>query len=441
VLDSVVDALVVKRVLMVAFHFPPLNVSSGIQRTLRFAQYLPDSGWEPIILTVHPRAYTGVSAESLDEVPPRLTVRRAFAIDAGRHLALKGRYPQWLAIPDRWWSWWLWAVPAGLALIREFKPDILWSTYPIATAHLVAYTLHRWTGLPWVADFRDPMAQDDYPPTPAEHRAYEWIEYRTLKHCERAVFTTQGAARLYANRYADVPPSRLTIIENGYDEAAFASAEKSHAAPRGPRPLRIVHSGTIYASERDPRTFLSALSVLKRRHEIDAASVRIVLRATGCDSYMSKLIDQHEVGDIVTLEPALPYGAALAEMIDADALLILQAANCNSQVPAKLYEYLRAKRPVLALTGPGGDTAAVLRNAGIDTIAPLDSEEEIVRLFRRFVGLLRRGEAPVAVSAAIASASRKARAVELAAVLHAATSRVAAPCTQDHEAAVNDEGA
>jgi hypothetical protein len=128
-------------------------------------------------------------------------------------------------------------------------------------------------------------------------------------------------------------------------------------------------------------------------------------------------------------------------MLDADALLILQAANCNFQVPAKLYEYLRARRPVIALTDPGGDTAAVLRNAGIDTIAPLDSEEDIVRLFRRFVGLLRRGEAPVAVSAAVAPASRKARAVELAAVLHAATSRVAAPCTQDPEAAVNDEGA
>jgi glycosyltransferase involved in cell wall biosynthesis len=426
---------------MVAFHFPPLNVSSGIQRTLRFAQYLPESGWEPIILTAHPRAYTGVSPESLDEVPARLTVRRAFAIDAGRHLALGGRYPQLLAIPDRWWSWWLWAVPAGLALIRKFKPDLLWPTYPIATAHLVAYTLHRWTGLPWVADFRDPMAQDDYPPTPAEHRAYEWIEYRALKHCERAVFTTPGAARLYADRYADVPSSRLTVIENGYDEAVFASAEQGHAAPRGRGPLRIVHSGTIYASERDPRTFLSALSVLKRRREIDAASVRIVLRATGCDAYMSKLIDQHDVGDIVTLESPLPYGAALAEMLDADALLILQAANCNFQVPAKLYEYLRARRPVIALTDPGGDTAAVLRNAGIDTIAPLDSEEDIVRLFRRFVGLLRRGEAPVAVSAAVAPASRKARAVELAAVLHAATSRVAVPCTQDPEAAINDEGA
>jgi hypothetical protein len=144
-----------------------------------------------------------------------------------------------------------------------------------------------------------------------------------------------------------------------------------------------------------------------------------VLRATGTDEYLRGLIAHCGIEDIVTLEPNLPYRAALAEMIAADGLLVLQAANCNSQVPAKLYEYLRARRPILALTDPAGDTAAVLRNAGIDTIARLDSQEEIARLLVRFLELLRQQRAPVAGEATIAAASRRSRTAELARVLDA----------------------
>ena len=416
--DCQLGALVVKRVLMVAYHFPPMNVSSGIQRTLRFAQYLPEFNWEPTVLTAHPRAYPGTSQASLAEIPPHLRVHRAFALDTAKHLSLRGRYPRLLCIPDRWWSWWLGAVPQGLALIRHLKPDVLWSTYPLATAHVIGYTLHRLTGIRWVADFRDPMAQVGYPADPLEHRAFRWIEYQTLRHCERAVFTTPGAMRLYTERYRDIPQSRFTIIENGYDESAFGQAEQGQDPGRSNGgPLVLVHSGTVYPSERDPRTFFGALSVLCRNGEIKPELLRIVLRATGCDDYLRGLIKDYGIGEIVKLEPALSYRDALSEMLAADGLLVLQAANCNYQVPAKVYEYLRARRPILALTDPAGDTAAVLKDAGIDTIAPLDSHEEISSLIIRFLELLRRQRAPVARDAKIAAASRWARTIELASVL------------------------
>jgi len=408
----------VKRVLMVAYHFPPMNVSSGIQRTLRFAQYLPEFDWEAVVLTAHPRVYSGISQASLAEVPPRLQVRRAFAIDTAKHLSFRGSYPRWLALPDRWSSWWLGAVPAGLAMIRKLKPDVLWSTYPIATAHLIALTLHRLTGIPWVADFRDPMAQADYPGNPLEHRVFEWIEYQALKHCERAVFTAPGALRLYADRYRDIPESRLTIIENGYDESAFAGAVPAALQPAG-RPAVLIHSGTVYPSERDPRPFFGALAQLRRSGGIKPGELKVVLRATGCDDYLRGLIAHHEIDSIVSLEPTLPYRAALAEMLSADGLLVLQAANCNYQVPAKLYEYLRAGRPILALTDPAGDTAGVLRNAGIDTISPLDSEAAIAQALLRFLELLRQQRAPVAAAATVAAASRVARTAEFARVLDA----------------------
>ena len=397
-----------------------MNVSSGIQRTLRFAQYLPEFNWEPAVLTAHPRVYSGISQASLAEVPAHLQVRRAFALDAAKHLSVRGAYPRWLALPDRWVSWWLGAVPAGLALIWKLKPDIIWSTFPIATAHLIGYALHRLTGIPWVADFRDPMAEPGDPAKMRQHNALEWIEQKTLKHCERAVFAAPGALKLYTDRYPDMPQSRLALIENGYDESAFAAAEQQTGdlGRSGGGPLVLVHSGTIYPDARDPRLFFGALSELRKNGAIGPGSLRIVLRATGCDDYLRDLIRGHGLDGIVTVEPAVAYRAALAEMLAADGLLLFQAANCNYQVPAKLYEYLRARRPIVALTDPAGDTAAVLRDAGIDTIAPLDSQQAILQLLVRFLDLLKQKRAPVAREAKVAAASRRVRTMELARVLN-----------------------
>src|SRR4030095_4696911 len=111
-----------KRVLMIAYHFPPLSGSSGIQRTLRFVQHLPELGWQPIVLTVHPRAYGAVSDDLLADLPASVVVRPACALDTSRHLSIAGRYPGFAARPDRWLTWWLGAVPAGRNLIRRLRP-------------------------------------------------------------------------------------------------------------------------------------------------------------------------------------------------------------------------------------------------------------------------------------------------------------------------------
>src|SRR2546423_8089842 len=145
---------------MVAFHFPPSAGSSGIQRTLRFVQHLPALGWEPVVLTAHPRAHERLSDDLLAEVPPGVKVVRAFALYSARHLSIRGRYPGILARPDRWQSWRVGAAFAGLRLMRQQRFDAIWSTYPIATAHQIAARLNRRTAVPRVADFRDPTPHD-----------------------------------------------------------------------------------------------------------------------------------------------------------------------------------------------------------------------------------------------------------------------------------------
>jgi glycosyltransferase involved in cell wall biosynthesis len=413
------SAASMKRLLMIAYHFPPLAGSSGIQRTLSFARHLHKFGWEPLILTTHPRAYERVSKDLLADVPSGTVVARAFALDAARHLSLFGRYPGFLARPDRWITWWAGAVPRGLSLIRRYRPRAIWSTYPIATAHAIGHSLKRLSGLPWVADFRDPMAQDGYPADPKTWKSFDRIEARTVRDASSCVFVTSGAARIYRERYPELPTARFSVIENGYDEEMFAPFQDSTA--RGTlvaNSVTLLHSGVVYPSERDPTQFFEALARMRDEGRLMPGALRVRLRAPGSESFLSGLIARYGIEGIVELAPPIAYREALLEMMRADGLLILQAANCNDQIPAKLYEYLRCRRPIIALTDPAGDTAALLRRAGLRHIAPLDSPVEIAAGLERFLDEIARGLPQRPGEAFVAAATRAERTRELAEVLN-----------------------
>jgi glycosyltransferase involved in cell wall biosynthesis len=402
-----------KRILMVAYHFPPLAGSSGIQRTLRFAKYLPEFGWEPLVLSTHPRAYERTSADLLTEIPDGTIVVRAPAFDTTRHFSLAGRYPGFLASPDRWISWLPGATLAGLSMIRRYRPDVIWSTYPIATAHLIGAALHKHSGLPWVADFRDPMAQDGYPAEPRRRRSFLQIEERAAREAKLCTFTTPGAVRLYSERYPQAA-NRFKVLENGYDEETFAGLT-SGGAPLNPGKITLLHSGIVYPSERDPTQFLQAIRTLIDTGCISVNQLCVRFRASLHDDFLRALTDKFGLGECVELLPTIPYKDALDEMMRADVLLIMQASNCNDQIPAKLYEYLRTGRPILALTDPAGDTASVLRGAGISAIAPLNQADAIGARLARIIS------APtidtLATAEKVAAYSRKIRTQDLAFLL------------------------
>jgi glycosyltransferase involved in cell wall biosynthesis len=223
---------------------------------------------------------------------------------------------------------------------------------------------------------------------------------------------------MYAERYPDVPEERWAIIENGYDTDIFDEVERkipAIAKRRSDEPLVLVHSGTLYPSERDPRPFFTALRVLRERSVVGPANLRIVLRATAHDRIYRPILEREGIDDIVELAPGLPYRAALEEMLRADGLLLFQAANCNHQIPAKVYEYLRARKPVVVLTDPTGDTARVVLDAGMGgSIVSLDDPEAISTCIDGFLEAIRGGRAERPLDEVVASTSRRYRTRELA---------------------------
>jgi glycosyltransferase involved in cell wall biosynthesis len=406
-----------KKVLMVVFHYPPWSGGSGVHRTLKFTKYLPEYGWRPIVLTANTRAYpqTGNSASA---VPDGIEVARALALDTARHLSFRGSYFRWMSLPDRWISWWIGGVAAGLRLVRAHRPDVIWSTFPIATAHLIALTLSRLTGIPWVADFRDPMKEvdpqtgEEFPEDPSVRRVNGWIESPTLRYCARAVFTTPGTLEMYATRFPNVPHSRWAVIPNGFDEEDFAGAERNISSRLDcDRPTILLHSGVLYPLVRDPTCFFAALADLRRAGRIAPSKLQIILRASEFDDLYRPQLRDLGIDDIVLLKPPVSHHESLVEMLNADGLLVFQAANCNWQIPAKLYECLRANRPIFAMTDTAGDTARVLRSEGIESIASLNSKSEITEGLLKFLSVARNG---CNHARSMDRYSRKARTQELA---------------------------
>src|SRR5690606_219295 len=161
--------------------------------------------------------------------------------------------------------------------------------------------------------------------------------------------------------------------------------------PAESRPPAILHSGIVHPYERDPAQLFKALGELKRDGRVRQGDVLFRFRAAAHEGLLRSLAAEEDVEDMVEIAPSIPYPEAIAEMLIADGLLVLQADNCNEQIPAKLYEYLRAGRPILGLATPEGDTGRKLRELGYPDVVPLESLELIREAIPPFLVSLRDG--------------------------------------------------
>ena len=392
-----------------------------MHRSLAFSKYLPDFGWDVSVLTVHPRAHEQRLERNSDMVPKHVQLIRAPAWDAARHFAVAGRYPSALALPDRWSSWVPFGTRAGLAALRRQRHDAIFSTFPIASAHLIGRNLHDRSHLPWVADFRDPMATATYPHEPTLRERWTRIQDEVMARASRVTVTTPGTARYYRDRYPQARPERVVVIENGFDPQMFDGPPAAAPAPAAAgAPVVLLHSGLLYPRERDPKPFFRALRRRVDDPGVGPDAIRVCLRASGFEREYAAILAELGLSNVVSLVGPLPYADALREMQSASALLLFQAAVCNEQIPAKAYEYLYAGRPILGITDPLGDTGQLLRRFGVPGVSALEDEEGILRMLRASLPMIEAGRYPTPAREAVMAVSRKSGAELLARTLEEA---------------------
>lgn len=406
---------------MIAFHYPPIAASAGALRSRAFVSYLPRNGWHAHVLAPKVSIYTETERHAF--MPDAGEIHRCWGLDTRRDLGWNGRYLGLAAIPDRWISWAPAAIATGLRIIRRHPIEAIWSTYPIATSHLIASILAHRTNLPWIAEFRDPVERYS-PGSTLQNTAQRCIERRVVRYATRTVFVTRGALADSRRRYPE-SADRLALIPNGYDPSLEPMQSRPSFQNRG-GPLRLLHTGQLYRDGRNPTALFDALFRLRERGLVDASRLQIIFRNSQEEAFYQQQIDQWGVGDLVSLAPCVDHRQALSEQREADGLLLLQGRRFNHQIPAKLFEYLRAHRPVLALIDRGGDTAALLDELEAGIQAAIDDPESIAAALQTFLARERHGsgresESWVVDNHKLARYSRENQTVELARLLNDVT--------------------
>ena len=352
----------VKKVLLVAYHYPPEGSSSGVLRALKFSKYLPRRGWLPHVLTLRKSLYPVTDEGLLLDIPSEGVVHRTFAFDNARHLAINGRHLACLSVPDRFVSWLLFGVARGLQVIRKEGVQAIYSTSPPATAHLIAASLKSLTGAVWVADFRDPWVEEGVFPAPGSMRY--WIESRlermVLRRCDCVVVTTPDLKAEFLYRYPEAPADKIQVIYNGYDESDFSDISLGIRSQY----FEMIHAGLVTPEFRNPLPLMEAVSSLIAEGVIPRDQVRITF--LGGDSWVcspdfTAEVNRMHLDGVVSVQSRVSHREALKRMAQAAVLLLLQASDdTRSLIPAKAFEYLRIGRPILALTLEGA-TAGLLK--------------------------------------------------------------------------------
>ncbi|MFT6905430.1 MAG: hypothetical protein ACJAS1_002086 [Oleiphilaceae bacterium] len=348
-----------KKVLIVSFYFPPSS-GAAVQRTLKAAEYLPEFGWDPIILTAKPFAYD--SLENSQSIPTSLTnkVFRTSAWDVNNHLSIKGKHLGWMSSIDRWSTWIPGAIFRGLKIIREYKPDLILSTTPTPSANIIARALSKITKTPWVADYQDPFSYHNYPTSWLKIKAQKSIDKSTIHNCSAAIFATPNAQDLYKKAFPSVPEKNFHVVENGFDEKNWQKIENYKplsSSPFNQNKFSLFYSGVLYSNGRNPDPLFRALNLLKSNNLINSDNFELIFQGSGNGENFKTALNDLDITDLVRFTDNVPYLDSLFFMTKAAALILIQDKVFNLQVPGKLYEYFRSGRPVLTITPQGSATA------------------------------------------------------------------------------------
>jgi len=385
------------RVLICSFYFPPSG-GGGVQRSLKFAQRLPEFGIETRVVAPtdsrwihHDEPTTGLPPEHVYRVPffgprGRLPAEELYGISGLERLRRTALLqPRRMLIPDENVSWALTAVPAIVRIVRREGIDVLMTTSPPNSVHLIGAAVKRLTGVTWLADVRDSIAAN--PDRRIESAAVR-LKERTLGLVVRTVALNADAIVAVTDQIAAELTARsrrapVEVIANGADFDDFRNLQYQ----AGPR-LRITHTGSFFG-KRDPRPFLTALA------GVDAD---VVARFVG-DFRRADLdwVRERGLETKIELIPFAPRRHSLELQRDSDVLLLLlpEVGERGRDVPSgKLYEYLAARRPILAAVPPSGTAAELIHAAGAGTVVAPDDVEGLRQALTELVKRWRQGNLP-----------------------------------------------
>ena len=396
------------KVLIITYYWPPSG-GSAVLRWLKFTKYLREFGWEPVIYTPSNPEPQEIDQSLLKDIPENLEVIRsrirepygfykwltgkkqsdrlgvALMTDKKKR-GIAGKISLWirsnLFIPDPRRCW---VRPSVNLLYRYLKvnpADVIISTGPPHSMHLIGLGLKRKLGIRWVADFRDPWTNIDFYRelllTKLADRCHKTLERKVLRKADRIVTVSPGMTREFKETGID----HVVTISNGYDEEPplDQKPDDSH--------FTLLHLGSL-AGTRNPENLWQVLSELvKTKSEFGShLKVRLIGKA---DMKVTDSIHKFDLQQYVTLEEYIPHEQTLSLLGKASLLLLCinNSPNAKGILTNKFFEYLSARRPILALGPLDGDAATVLSETKAGRIFPytdtIELKEHVLALFELY---------------------------------------------------------
>ena len=334
-----------KKVLIITYYFPPSG-GPGVQRVLKFVKYLPEFGWEPIVLTVKEGDYPARDESLLKEIPPSLKVFRTPILEPyGLYRSITGKKPgsavdvnnipkkgdrknfaeriaefvrATFFIPDARIGWLLTGVKEAKKIIESEHIDAIYSSSPPYTCAVIARNVHRATGKPWIAGFRDPWT--GFLSTPDRwflpKKIDEHLERSCFEEATRVEVAWRGILLDLHKKYPGVPLDKASHLPNGFDSADFPSAS-FHRNDK----FTVTYTGSMYGV-RNPRTFLKAVSNLIAAGKIDPKKIRLKFIGRFGGEVM-EMFREPSVADCIEVFPYLPHSESIAHLMGSDALLLI----------------------------------------------------------------------------------------------------------------------
>lgn len=413
------------RWLCIAYAFAPIN-RSGTHRTLGFVKHLDRLGWDATVLTVEP-GNEPVDGDLMRDVPASTRILRtpwtplvgrlkdllgmpnsdlqACGLCPGEHSQFRrtkatgtprtvgGDLREWLSrllmTPDSRIGWIRPAVSAAMRSVREERPDIIYSTAPYMSAHLIAMIVALRSRIPWVADFRDPWRDNAFRSLGFKslERWDAWLEKRVLRRASQVVCNTVTYEQRLCTRFPFLAGKCSTIL-NGFDSDEFEGLNPLPVG--GPGDFVFAHAGQFYG----PRSPIPYLSALRRVRDQATTTVRKPqLLLIGPDDFQGRSIveiaREFGVADCVHVLGRLPRAQTLSYLAGSQALLLAGAPGSDGelQVPGKLFEYLALRKPILAGVAASGAAADILRDCdSVARICTPDDPHELANAMLTMIG-------------------------------------------------------
>jgi glycosyltransferase involved in cell wall biosynthesis len=445
------------KALLISYRFPPQG-GGGVQRTLKFAKYLREFGWEPVVQTARNPYWPVWDETLLRDVPPGVRVYRTPAFEferlesrlgglvgererpsvarrngdgeaaaprkprrTGMIGALRAGIHRRLLVPDPQIAWVPGALLHGLLIARREGVRLVYTSSPPNSVQLLGGLVARALGKPWVADFRDPWTdgprrQLAYVGNPMRARFERAAERAVLRRADRIVVSAEPLRARFLEHYPFLAPDKVVVLTNGYDPDDFAAAADEGFQLENGR-FHVTGTGNIEAMF-DARPLLRALAELSAENSRFGDELLVNLVGAKKGKYDADL-RALGLADRVRYPGWLPHAQSLSYLEQSDVLLMCQMPDPRSggeKLSGKCFEYLFARKPILCLSVPGV-SADLMQESGVATVVHPEDVAGIKTALRAFYA--RRGQPVRADSAVIARFDRRRLTERLAAMFDA----------------------